>query len=66
MYNNQLSKIKYYIYITKIGYLILNKILLGQRKIRLKLAFKNSFKSLILNFSNGFYLFNSLYNLLTL
>lgn len=65
MCNNQLLIIKYYVYATKISKLILNKILPGQRKIWLRLALKNGFKSLILNFSNTFYLSNSPCNLLS-
>lgn len=57
---------KYYAYVTKIGRSILNRILIGQEKIQLKLALKNGFKSLIPNLSNIFYLPNSSYNLLSL
>ena len=57
---------KYCTYSTNIGRSVLNKILLGQRKIQLRLAFKNGSESLILNLLNMFYLPNSLCNLLSL
>ena len=51
---------------TKIGGSILDGILPRKRKIRLRLALKDSSESLIFNFQNVFYLLNSPCNLLSL
>lgn len=57
---------KYYAHAVRIGKSILDRILLSQKKIRLRLVLKDGFKSFIFNFSNMFYLFNSLCNLFSL
>lgn len=57
MYNNKS---------TKISRSNLNKILLRQRKICLRLSFENDLKDPIFNLQNIYYLLNSPYNLIYL
>lgn len=57
---------EYYIYLIKIGKWTSERILLGKKKIELRLTLKNRLKNLIFNFYHVLYLLNSLCNLFSL
>lgn len=58
--------IEYQKHPTKAGRFTLNRVLLGRRKICLKLGLENNLKGLIFNFQNIYYLANNFCNLVSL
>lgn len=66
IYNNQFLIMEDYNKPIKIGRSILNRSLLGRKKIQLQLSLKDSSKSFILNLQNVYYLLSSQCNLVSL
>lgn len=64
--NNRLLMKKYQEHLIKVDRSIFNGVLLGRRKIQLRLSLEDDLKNLILNLQNVYYLLNSFCNLVNL